>query len=129
MAYDTIAQAAPATTTSPNEVAILIYMGADTTIYTVPEGKIFKGWIIGHSGSTSPTYTYTPGSVSTTAHSIMGNAGGEITGTLHHTSTGFENKWPMMMNALDTLKRASSHNWTLMGLETTVNTVSWDTSS
>ena len=128
MAYDIVAQEAGAPT-SPNEVAILIYMASDSIIYTVPAGKTFKGWIIGHSASTSPTYVYTPGATSVAAHSIMGNNGGEFTGTLHHTSTGMENKWPMMMNAGDKLKRASSHNWVLMGLETAVNTVSWDTSS
>ncbi len=129
MAYDTVAQAAPSTTTSPAEVAIWINMSSDTIEYEVPAGKIFKGWLIGHSTSTSPDYTYTPGATSTAAHSIMGNNGALFNGGFHHTSTGFEGKWPMMMNAGDKIKRRSSHNWTLMGLETTVNTVSWDTSS
>jgi hypothetical protein len=130
MAYDTIAQAGPAAgATSPNEVAIWMNFGADSIEYQVPAGKIFKGWLVAHDSSTSPTYTYTPGPTSTTGHSQMGNNGSVLDGTFYHTSTGFESKWPMMMNAGDKIRRRSSHSWTLMGLETTVNTVSWDTSS
>lgn len=129
MAYDTIAQTAPNTTASPNEVAIWIYMGSDDREYEVPAGKIFKGWLMSHDTSTSPAYTYTPGTTSTTANSQMGHNGASIGGTFYHTSTGFESKWPLNLNAGDKIKRRSSHPWTLMGLETTVNTVSWDTSS
>ena len=131
MAYDTVAQAGPTeAVTSPAEVAIWIYMSSDSIEYTVPAGKIFKGWIQAHNASTAPTFTYTPGSISRAAHSIMGNNGGAITGsTFYHTSTGFEGKWPIYMNAGDKLKRSSSHNWMIIGIETTVNTVSWDTSS
>jgi len=130
MAYDIVAQAAgPTSTVSPAEVAIWINMSSDSIEYTVPTGKVFKGWIHCHNSSTSIGYTYTPSSTSTTAHSIMGNNGSAYDGEFGHTSTGFENKWPIMMNAGDKIKRRSSHPWTLMGLETTVNTVSWDTSS
>ena len=129
MAYDTIAQAGPATTASPNEVAIWIYMSSDSIEYEVPAGKIFKGWIHCHNASTSIGYSYTPGSTSTGAFTNMGNEGALLNGEFGHTSTGFENRWPINMNAGDKLKRRSSHPWTLMGLETTVNTVSWDTSS
>ena len=130
MAYDTIAQAAgPTSTVSPAEVAIWINMSSNTIEYEVPAGKIFKGWLIAHDTSTSPDYTYTPGSTSVGANSQMGNAGAVFNGTFRHTSTGFESKWPLNLNAGDKIKRRSSHPWTLMGLETTVNTVSWDTSS
>ena len=129
MAYDTVAQGHDSSTiTSPAEVAIWINMVSDNIEYTVPTGKIFKGWMHCQNASTSPTYTYTPSSTSVGANSQMGSNGSVLDGTFYHTSTGFENRWPIMMNAGDKIKRRSSHNWTLMGLETTVNTVSWDTS-
>jgi hypothetical protein len=131
MAYDTVAQGhdSAATITSPAEVAIWINMSTDSIEYTVPNGKMFRGWLLPHSTSTSPDYTYTPGTTSTTANSQMGNNGALFSGTMYHTSTGHDAKWPINMNAGDKIKRRSSHPWTLMGLETTVNTVSWDTSS
>jgi hypothetical protein len=129
MAYDTVAQAGVVTTTSPNEVAIWINMSSDSIEYTVPAGKIFKGWILSYTTGGNSDYTYTPSAASIALHSTMGNNGALFNGAFYHTSTGFENKYPMMMNAGDKIKRRSSHAWTLMGLETTVNTVSWDTSS
>jgi len=131
MAYDIVAQAAPSTVTSPAEVAIWIRMNSDTIIYTVPTGKVFKGWIMNVNSSSDVEYTYTPSAATLALNSQMGGtgAGNELLGTFYHTSTGFENKHPIMMNAGDQLKRRGSQAWTLMGLETTVNTVSWDTSS
>jgi hypothetical protein len=131
MAYDTVAQGhdSSGTTTSPNEVAIWMYFTSDTIEYTVPTGKIFKGWLLPYNTTTSPDYTFTPSAASIALHSTMGNNGAVFNGTFYHTSTGHDAKWPMMMNAGDKIKRRSSHTWTLMGLETTVNTVSWDTSS
>ncbi len=132
MAYDTVAQGhdSVGAATSPAEVAIWIRMNSDTIIYTVPTGKIFKGWLFAHDTSTSPAYTYTPSAATLALNAQMGGtgAGNELLGTFYHTSTGFENKWPIMMNAGDKLMRRSSQSWTLMGLETAVNTVSWDTS-
>ena len=90
MAYDTVAQGhdSPGTTASPNEIAIWIYMGHDDREYTVPTGKIFKGWLISHDSSTSPAYTYTPGTASKAANTQMGHNGAAIGGTFYHTSTG-----------------------------------------
>tara|TARA_Y100000758_G_C15828209_1_gene340927 strand:- start:102 stop:503 length:402 start_codon:yes stop_codon:yes gene_type:complete len=133
MAYDIIAQesATTATTTSPEEIAIWMYM-ADNSYpgYTVPTGKIFKGWMLARDTSSSCDYTITYAAISKAAKLPYGNEGGTtLAGTMYHVSTGFEGKWPIYLNAGDNIQRRSSHPWYLMGLETIVNTVSWDTSS
>ena len=131
MAYDTVAQGhdSVGTVTSPAEVAIWMYFATDSEEYTVPNGKIFKGWIISRNETSNCDFTYTPGSTSLAANSKMGDRGSAHSGTMYHSSTGMDNRWPVHMNAGDKVKRRSSHTWFLMGLETTVNTVSWDTSS
>jgi hypothetical protein len=98
--------------------------------YTVPTGKIFKGWILARDSSSNCDYTITYGAISKANFLPYGAAGGTaLGGTMYHTSTGFEGKWPIYLNAGDKIERRSSHPWYLMGLETAVNTVSWDTSS
>ena len=130
MAYDTVAQQAPAgATTSPAEVAIWVYMVDNNVEYEVPTGKMFRGWIMARDGSSNCDYTYTPGSVATTAFAKQGSNGSALSGTMYSRSTGDNGQWPINMNAGDKLKRRSSHTWYLMGIETTINTVSWDTSS
>ena len=130
MAYDIIAQeSSGSTTTSPAEVAIFMRLSDSADQYTVPTGKIFKGFSFCHNTGTSWEYTFTPGTISTTTNSQAGDGGAALSGTFYHTSTGFENKYPIYMNAGDKIERRGSHSWYLMGLETTVNTVSWDTSS
>ena len=130
MAYDIIAQeTAAVAATSPAEIAIFQRMDTDADAYTVPVGRIFKGFTFCHNTGTSWDYTFYPGTTSVAANSRAGDGGAVLDGTFHHTSTGFENKYPLYMNAGDKIKRRSSHSWYLMGIETTVNTVSWDTSS
>lgn len=127
MAYDTVAQAGPETTTSPNEVAIFMRMGTGHT-YTVPTGKIFKGHIHSASASSNVYFYYTPSAATLVLNPKQGDDGAYLQDYFYHTSTGFENKWPVYLNAGDILRADSSEDWFLIGLETTVNTVSWDTS-
>lgn len=129
MAYDIVAQASAGQITSPAEVAIWVYMIADDVEYEVPAGKMFRGWIMARDGSSNCEYTYTPSSVSLGAFSKMGYNGGALNGTMYSRSTGDNGQWPINMNAGDKVKRNSSHTWYLMGIETAINTVSWDTSS
>ena len=130
MAYDIVAQeSSGSTVTSPAEVALWVHMADDSVMYSVPTGKMFRGWIVARDASSNCDYTYTPGSVSTGAFAKMGNNSSAYNGTMYHTSTGFDGRWPINMNALDSIKRRSSHNWVLMGIETAINTVSWDTGS
>ena len=130
MAYDIVAQeSSGSTVTSPAEVAIWVKMVDDSVIYTVPTGKMFRGWVVARDGSSNCDYTYTPGSVATGAFAKMGNNGAALNSTFYSRSTGDMGQWPINMNAGDALKRRSSHDRTLMGIETAINTVSWDTGS
>ena len=129
MAYDIVAQSSGGTITSPAEVAILMYMATDSEEYEVPTGKMFRGWIMARDGSSNCDYTYTPGTIAKAANAKMGDRGSAHSGTMYARSTGDNGQWPINMNAGDKIKRRSSHPWTLMGLETAINTVSWDTSS
>ena len=116
MAYDIVAQQSTGVT-SPAEVAIWKKGTDNATLYTVPTGKMFRGWIIARDASSGENYKYTP------------SGGTALDGSFFHTSTGFEGRWPINMNAGDQIACRSSHYWTLMGIETAINTVSWDTSS
>ena len=133
MAYDTVAQGhdstASSTDSSPAELAIWVYMADDNVIYTVPTGKMFRGWILARDGSSNCSYTYTPGAVGKLGFLKQGSNGNALSGTMYSRSTGDNGQWPIMMNAGDKLQRRSSETWYLMGIETAINTVSWDTSS
>ena len=59
MAYDIIAQeTAAVAATSPAEIAIFQRMDTDADAYTVPVGRIFKGFTFCHNTGTSWDYTF-----------------------------------------------------------------------
>jgi hypothetical protein len=118
MAYDTIAQAAPAgAITSPAEVMIHRTAVASTDLYTVPDGKVFKGYLVYQEAGAARCRIKDNGSST------------YVTFNFGYSSTGSDTRWPIFLNAGDVISGDGSlANWMLMGIETTVNTVSWDTS-
>ena len=120
MAYDTVAQTAPAgATVSPAEVMIhKANTAGSTDLYTVPAGKVFKGYIVSQEAGAARCRIKDSGSST------------YVTFNFGYSSTGSRVHWPMFLNAGDVISSDGSvYNWMLMGIETTVNTVSWDTSS
>ena len=118
MAYDTIAQAAgPSTTISPAEVMIHKQGVTSTDVYTVPAGKVFKGYLVYQEAGAARCRIKDNGSET------------YVTFNFGYSSTGSDTRWPIFLNAGDIISGDGSlANWMLMGIETTVNTVSWDTS-